>query len=169
VALSGLSLLRVALPFPQLAQLRSVPRYSCLDNNIRKLRLRCGCQFRSCALVFTPATIPCDTVFGGACSAPTINSWYKHEQLSNPYALLYVVTEVGAIRLFRGLCSTPVILYIFYLKMSSVQKHVCVLCNNKLDSKEALQEHFRSVDSVLTRSLLQVICLRFKSAVSSDL
>lgn len=27
--------------------------------------------------------------------------------------------------------------------MSSVQKHVCVLCNNKLDSKEALQEHFR--------------------------
>ncbi|PNF24920.1 hypothetical protein B7P43_G10157 [Cryptotermes secundus] len=27
--------------------------------------------------------------------------------------------------------------------MSSVQKHMCVLCNNKLDSKEALQEHFR--------------------------
>ncbi|GFG40276.1 hypothetical protein Cfor_12503 [Coptotermes formosanus] len=27
--------------------------------------------------------------------------------------------------------------------MSSVQKHTCVLCNNKLDSKEALQEHFR--------------------------
>ncbi|PSN46689.1 hypothetical protein C0J52_06373 [Blattella germanica] len=27
--------------------------------------------------------------------------------------------------------------------MSTAQKHVCVLCNNKLDTKEALQEHFR--------------------------
>jgi hypothetical protein len=82
-------------------------------------------------------------VFGGARSAPSVNSWYKHELVIR--ALFYVaeIGAVGAIRLFWGLCQTSVILDIFYLKMSSVQKHVCVLCNNKLDSKEALQEHFR--------------------------
>jgi hypothetical protein len=45
---------RVALPFPQFALLRSV---ICVqtqaDNNSRKLRLLCGCQFPWCALAHT--------------------------------------------------------------------------------------------------------------------
>jgi hypothetical protein len=32
------------------------------DNSSRKLRLRCGCQFRWCALARTPAAIPCSLV-----------------------------------------------------------------------------------------------------------